>query len=158
MAKKSEPGKKFQYPLKSVLKVRHIRETKEKEKFAEKQRDYLQEKKREEEIREEQRQKRNELKGKIKKGFINDFSEVMRRQAHLGVVKEGLDTQIEKVIESAQHLERQREILIKAMKEKKIIEKHKEHQFDEWQDLMKNIEVKFLDEIATTRHERKKHE
>lgn len=154
MARVIKPGK-FKYPLETVLKVRGIKERKEQEKFAEKKREYIKEKEREEQLERERVEKQKELRRIIKRGPISDFERVLRRKAHLGVVKERLDEQIEKVIEASQRLESQRAKLLESMKDRKIIEKDKEHYFDEYQELMKGLEVKFLDEIATLRYKHK---
>jgi hypothetical protein len=37
------------------------------------------------------------------------------------------------------------------MKDKKIMEKHKEKKLDEYKKIMQDLEMKFLDEIATER-------
>lgn len=154
MARKQKPGR-FKYRLETVLKVRGIKEKKEQEKFAEKKRDYIQEKKTEEAIEKDKGDKRDELKGIMEKGPISDFAKVLRRRAHLGKLKEDLDKQIERVIEASRILEEQRGKLIKSMKEKKIIEKDKENRFDDYKKMMQDLEIKFIDEIAT---ERFKHE
>ncbi|MFH1347816.1 MAG: flagellar FliJ family protein [Candidatus Margulisiibacteriota bacterium] len=148
---KQKPGKKFKYDLQSVLKVRAIKEIKEQEKFAEKQRGYLTEKEKEELIEENKRNKEEELRGVFKKGPISDFSKVLRRKAHLDVLKDDLDKQVEKVIEASKLLEEQRARLIASMKDKKIMEKHKEKKLKEYDKMMLDLETKFLDEIATTR-------
>jgi flagellar FliJ protein len=153
MAREQKPGK-FKYPLETVLRVRGIKETKEKEKFAEKQREYLTEKQKEELLEEEKREKEGELKHIIKKGPISQFEKVMRRHAHLGVLRKDIDEQIEKVIDASKRLETQRSKLIEAMKDRKIIEKNKEHRVDEYDQMMKDLEIKFLDEIATQRFKR----
>jgi flagellar FliJ protein len=155
VAKKPRPGKKFKYDLESVLKVRAIKEKKEQEKFAEKQRGYLTEKEREEAIEREKKGKEEELRGVFKKGPISDFAKVMRRRSHLDVLKDDLDKQVERVIEASKILEEQRAHLIESMKDKKIMEKHKERKLDEFKKLMQELELKFMDEIAT---ERFKHE
>ena len=155
MAKKPKPGKKFKYDLESVLKVRAIKEKKEQEKFAEKQRVYLTEKQKEEAIEREKKGKEEELRGVFKKGPISDFAKVMRRRSHLDVLKDDLDKQVERVIEASKILEEQRAHLIESMKDKKIMEKHKERKLDEYKKLMQELELKFMDEIAT---ERFKHE
>jgi flagellar FliJ protein len=155
VAKKPKPGKKFKYDLESVLKVRAIKEKKEQEKFAEKQRGYLTEKQREEAIEREKKGKEEELRGVFKKGPISDFAKVMRRRSHLDVLKDDLDKQVEKVIEASKLLEEQRAHLISSMKDKKIMEKHKERKLDEYKKLLQELELKFMDEIAT---ERFKHE
>jgi flagellar FliJ protein len=152
---KPKPGKKFKYGLTSVLKVRAIKEKKEQEKFAEKKRSYMTEKNKEEEIDENKKNKEGDLRKVFKKGPISDFSKVLQRKAHLEVLRDDLDKQVEKVIEASKLLEEQRAHLINAMKDKKVMEKHKEKKLDEYKKIMNELETKFLDEIAT---ERFKHE
>ncbi len=146
-----KPGKRFKYDLEAVLKVRGIRETKEQEKFAEKRRAYMTEKEREEAIERDKQNKEEELRGVFRKGPISNFEKVMRRRAHLDVLKDDLDEQVEKVIEASKLLEEQRARLVEAVKDKKIMEKHKEKKLDEYNKLMQELELKFMDEIATQR-------
>jgi flagellar FliJ protein len=153
MAREQKPGR-FKYPLDTVLRVRGIKERKEKEKFAEKEREYNTEKQKEEKLEEEKSEREIELKGIIKQGPISQFEKVLRRHAHLGVLKKDIDDQIEKVIDASKKLESQRAKLIESMKDRKIIEKNKEHNLDQYKEMMKNLEIKFLDEIATQRFKR----
>lgn len=153
MAREQKPGR-FKYDLETVLKVRGIKERKERERFADKQREYLLEKQKEEQLEEEKKEKEGELKHIIKKGPISEFEKVMRRHAHLGVLRKDIDDQIEKVIDSSKKLEDQRVKLIESMKDRKIIEKNKEHRFKEYEEMMKDLEIKFLDEVATQRFKR----
>lgn len=153
---KPKPGKKFKYDLSAVLKVREIKERKEQEKFAEKNQAYLSEKEREARIAAEKRGKEEDLRNVFRKGPISDFSRVMRRRAHLDVLKDDLDQQVEKVIEASKKLEEQRVHLVEAMKDKKIMEKHKEKKLDEYKKIMNDLETKFMDEIATQRFKRGK--
>jgi flagellar export protein FliJ len=153
MAREQKPGK-FKYALETVLRVRGIKERREKEKFADKQREYLTEKEKEELLEEEKKEKEGELKHIIKKGPISQFEKVLRRHAHLGVLKKDIDEQIEKVIDASKRLEDQRSKLIESMKDRKIIEKDKGHKLEDYDDMMKNLEIKFLDEIATQRFKR----
>jgi flagellar FliJ protein len=150
-----KPGKRFKYDLDTVLKVRGIREKKEQEKFAEKRRDYLLEKEREDEIERDKRKKEEELRGVFRKGPISNFEKVMRRRSHLDVLKDNLDDQVEKVIEANRLLEEQRSKLIEAVKDKKIMEKHREKKLDQYNKLMNDLESKFMDEIATQRFKRR---
>ncbi|MFA5113950.1 MAG: flagellar FliJ family protein [Candidatus Margulisiibacteriota bacterium] len=154
MARAPKPGKKFKYDLTAVLKVRAIREKKEQEKFAEKNRAFLEEKEREEAIAREKKGKEAELRGVFQKGPITDFQKVLRRRAHLDVLKDDLEEQVEKVIEASKLLEEQRAKLIEAVKDKKIMEKHKEKKLEEYNKLMSGLELKFMDEIATQRFKR----
>jgi flagellar export protein FliJ len=148
---KPKAGKKFKYDLETVLKVRGIREKKEQEKFAEKKREYLTEKEKEEAIEREKKGKEEELRGVFKRGPISDFEKVMRRRSHLEVLKDDLDEQVEKVIDASKLLEEQRARLIESMKDKQIMEKHKERKLDEYKKIMQDLELKFMDEIATQR-------
>ncbi|MBU0629351.1 MAG: flagellar export protein FliJ [Candidatus Margulisbacteria bacterium] len=150
-----KPGKKFKYDLDSVLKVRGIKEKKEQEKFAEKQQEYMTEKQKEEEIKEQKQGKENELRNVFKRGPISDFDKVLRRKAHLEVLKTDLDQQIEKVLDSSKKLEEQRAHLVEAMKDKKIMEKHRERKLGEYNKVMRDLEMKFMDEIATQRFKRR---
>ena len=154
MARQPKPGKKFKYDLSTVLKVREIHEKKEQEKFAEKNREYLTEKQKEDSIKEEKKGKEEELRDVFRKGPIGNFEKVMRRRVHLDVLKDDLDQQIEKVIESSRLLEEQRARLVESVKEKKIMEKHKERKLEEYNKLMSGLESKFMDELATQRFKR----
>jgi flagellar FliJ protein len=151
MAREMKPGKKFKYDLQTVLKVREIKEKKEQEKFAEKNRAFLTEKQKEEAIKLQKKGKEEELREVFRKGPISNFEKVMRRRAHLDVLKSDLDEQIEKVIETSKLLEEQRARLVEAVKDKKIMEKHKEKKLEEYNKLMQGLELKFMDEIATQR-------
>jgi flagellar protein FliJ len=149
-----QTGGRFKYSLETVLKVRGIREKKEKEKFAEKQVAFMTEKEREDVLKVQKLDKEHELKSIIKKGPVTDFEKVLRRHAHLGVLKTDIDAQVEKVIDASKKLEDQRSKLVDAMKDRKVMEKNKEHKVKEYDKLMKNLEIKFLDELATQRFKR----
>lgn len=158
MAKEVTPGKKFKYGLETVLKVRGIREKKEQEKFADKKRAYLTEKEKEEALKQKKAGEEQEIREAFKPGKTSDFEKVMRRHAHLGILKGEIETQVEKVIESSRILEDQREKLLNSMKDKKIMEKDKENKLRDYGKVMQDLEIKFLDEIATQRFVREKEE
>ena len=158
MPKDPKPGKVFKYGLETVLKVREIKEKKEQEKFAERKRKYLEEKEREEQLKEKQRQRRNELKNIMRGGFIDDMAGVIRRKAHLGVLKEDISKQVDKVLSASRELDKQRSLLIEAMKGKKIIQKDRERKYEQFQKMMQKLEMNFLDEVATERFTHEKFE
>jgi flagellar protein FliJ len=149
-----QKGGRFKYSLETVLKVRGIREKKEKERFAEKQQAFMTEKEREDALKVQKTDREHELKSIIRGGPVTDFEKVLRRHAHLGVLKKDVDVQVEKVIEASKKLEDQRAKLVDAMKDRKVMEKNKEHKLKDYDKLMKNLEIKFLDEIATQRFKR----
>jgi flagellar FliJ protein len=152
--RKAKKSKRFEYNLRTVLKVRNIFERIEKEKFAEAQRKYLEELKKEEEMHEYERQQQVQLRNKLT-GQIEDFASVMHRQQFLKKYKQDVVAQENKTKEADQRKEEQRERLIKAIKDRKIIDKDKEHKKEAWQKLMNREETKFLDDISTTRFFRK---
>ena len=148
--RKAKKSNRFEYNLRTVLKVRNIFERIEKEKFAEAQRKYLEELKKEEEMHEYERQQQVQLRNKLT-GQIEDFASVMHRHQFLGKYKEDVVAQENKTKEADQRKEEQRERLIKAIKDRKIIDKDKEHKKEAWVKLMNREETKFLDDISTTR-------
>lgn len=154
--RKPKKSKRFEYNLKTVLKVRNIFERIEKEKFAEAQRKYLEELKKEEEMHEYERQQQLQLRNKLT-GQIEDFASVLHRQQFLKKYKQDVIAQENKTKEADQRKEEQRERLIKAIKDRKILDKDKEHKREAWQKLMNREETKFLDDISTTRFYRNKY-
>lgn len=153
MARKINAGK-FKYSLEAVLKVRGIKEKKEQEKFADKKRVYMTEKEKEDMLRDEKKGEEERVRSAFKKGPISDFEKVMRRHAHIDILKEDIKKQVEKVIDASKALETQRVKLIDSMKDKKIIEKDRENTLKKHSKLMQDLELKFLDEIATQRYTR----
>ncbi|GBR75576.1 flagellar export protein FliJ [Candidatus Termititenax persephonae] len=148
--KKPKKSKRFEYNLKVVLKVREIYEKLEKEKFAEAQRKYREELEREQKMKDYEMQQQRTLKSGLQ-GSI-DFASIMHRQNFLKKYKQDVVEQENKTKEADQHKEEQRERLVKSMKDRKILEKDREHKKDAWKRLMDREATKFLDEIATAKH------
>ncbi len=152
-------SKRFKYNLEAVLKVRDIREKQEQEKFMTAEKQYLEEQKKEEEIKEFQSQKYKELRTIIEPGAkISNFQEVLMRNTHLGIVKTQVEEQEKVKLEAERIKEEKRELLLKAVRDKKIIEKDKENKRDGWKKVMDKEAGKFLDDIATIGFSRKKRE
>ena len=155
MAAKVKKGR-FKYNLETVLKVKHIREVQEKEKFAIAQRKAEEEKRRAEELRTFENSKLTELRSKFESGQkISDFSEILMRRSHLDKVKKDIVVQDKKKVEAEKALQKQRDDLVHAMKDKKVFDKDKEHKKEAWKKVMDKVDSDFLDEIATQRHVRK---
>ncbi len=155
MAREVKAGKKFVYSLQSVLKVRAIREKKEQEKFFQKQKEYYVEKKKEQDIQDEKVKENEEFKQIAGEGVV-DFPKMLARRQHINVLKDDLDEQIEKVLDASKKLDKQRGKLLEAVKDKQIMEKDKENKLDQYKEVMKQLDIKFMDEIATLRHARQK--
>jgi flagellar FliJ protein len=154
MAKRIKKGK-FRYNLETVLKVKHIREMQEKEKFAIAQRKADEERRLAEALKQFENTKLTELRAKFEAGQkISDFSEILMRRSHLDKVKKDIVVQDKKKVEAESLLQKQRDELVRAVKDKKVFEKDKDHKKDEWRKVMDKAEGEFLDEIATQRHVR----
>ncbi len=156
MARTPEKSKKFIYNLATVLKVRNIFERIEKEKFAAAQREHELQLKREQEMKDYQKKMQKDLAHKLT-GELEDFGSIMHRQEYLKKYKGDIVQQEERTLEAEQKKEEQRERLIKAVKDRKILDKDKEHKRESWVKIMNREETKFLDDLSVARHFRKKH-
>lgn len=155
--KKPKKSKKFQYNLKIVLKVRNIFERIEKEKFATAEREHLEQLKKEEEMKDYQKNMQNQLAGKLT-GKLDDFASIMHRHEYLKKYKGDVEEQEEKTMEADQKKEEQRERLIKAVKDRKILDKDKDNKRKVWKKVMNKEETKFLDDLSVSRFFRQKQE
>lgn len=154
MAKKPKKGK-FKYNLQSVLKVREIKETQEKEKFADAQKKLEEEIKKEEEVKNKYSHAQNALVDEFE-GESIDFTHVFLRQNQIENLKVEVDEQKKATVRAEEAKERQRNYLVEALKDRQIIEKDREHKKSDWLAFMKSEENKFLDEIASIRFIRNK--
>jgi flagellar export protein FliJ len=155
MARETKPGR-FKYSLDTVLKVREIREKQEKEKFAQAQRKFFEEHEKTQRLIREQKDRQDDLVRTFKKGKIDDFGAVLRRQIHLEDLGKRKVKQQEVEKEAEEKRNEQRGVVIEKMKDRKIIEKDKEHRRDEHRKMMDHLEANFFDEIGTTRFVREK--
>lgn len=157
MSGKPKKSKRFNYNLTAVLKVREIRERQEQEKFQEAERHFEEEALKAEELKKMQQEKYGELRNIMGPGSqMTNFQQVLMRKTHLDIVKEQVIEQ-DRVKEEAERLkEEQRLHLIRAVMDKKIMEKDKEKKKESWRKLMDKEDGKFLDDIATIGFSRNK--
>jgi flagellar protein FliJ len=153
--RKVEKSKNFKYNLRTVLKVREIFEKQEKEKFNKAEKEYREEIRKEKEIKDKKRSQEDQLASKLV-GEMKDFTSIMNRHAYLRKMKVDVEKQVEKREESEQKKEEQRERLIQAVKDRKILEKDREHKRKDWGKVMNREEIKFLSDIANTAYVRRK--
>ncbi|MBT5856304.1 hypothetical protein HOH87_06710 [bacterium] len=158
MAKTPKKSKRFLYNLKSVLKYREIRETQEQDKFNAAERKFIEEKKKEDELKNQQSSEYTELRGRMSEGATIDFQQVQMRRAHLDILKDKVVEQEKVRVDAETAKEDQREELVKAVKDKKILEKDKEKKRESWKEVMKKEDVKFMDEISSIGFLRKRRE
>lgn len=149
---KPEKSKKFKYKLNTLLRVREIKEKQEKDKLVELEQKLIEEIKKEEELKLLEKIKYDELRNMMSSGkTLPDTGIIQIRKRHIEVLKEKVLAQHEKVVAAEKERDFQREKLIQAIKEKKVIEKDKEKTKKAWIKLMNKEEAKFLDDIAGIR-------
>ena len=71
------------------------------------------------------------------------------RKAHLEQLKVEIEEQIKVREQAEEDKNTQLEVLVQAMKDRKILEEDKEKKRGMWREIMKKEEMKFLDEIAS---------
>ncbi len=147
-----QKGKRFRYNLETVLKVRGIHEKAEQEKFSEADKKLQEEAEKERKIKDFQTEKYYELRDAMS-GEISNFQAVLMRKSHLDLLKQKVEDQEQLRVQAEQEKEIQREKLVQAMKEKKIIEKDKDKKNVLWKRWREKEQNKFLDDIATVRFE-----
>ena len=149
MTKPPKKSKRFQYNLESALNFRELRETQEQDKFNKAEQKYMEELGKEERMKNQERAENAGLVSEISEGKTIDFQQVMMRKAHLEQLKGEIIEQVEVREAAEKEKEDQRDVLIQAMKDKKILEEDKEKKREMWKNIMKKEEMKFLDEIAS---------
>ena len=150
MAKKPKKSKRFRYALETVRRVRKIREEQEREKFNELERQLEEEKRKEAELKHQQASAYVELRERMMTvEGLSDLGDIQRRKQHLETLKVKIEEQIKVREEAEKKVEEQREVLIKAVKDRKIMDKDREKKREAWRKFMDKEESKFMDDIAT---------
>ena len=134
--------------MQSALNFRELRETQEQDKFNKAEQKYNEELGKEERMKDQEKAEHSDLYSQLKEGKTIDFQQVMMRKAHLEQLKVQIIEQVQVREKAEEEKEVQREALVQAMKDKKILEEDKEKKREMWKDVMKKEEMKFLDEIA----------
>ncbi len=79
----------------------------------------------------------------------NNIQEMRQQHYYKQNIEDRMDKQTDLILETSENLECVRLELVEAQKDRKIIEKLKEKDFTSYQNNMKMIEQKELDEMAT---------
>lgn len=146
---KAKKGKKFVYPLQTLLKVREINERQEQDKLKEAEKKLAEERRKEEELKTLQNNAYVDLRDSMASGELPDMGEIQRKKQNLEVLKEKVEAQEKAVKVAEDKKNKQREVLTKAIRDRQIIEKDREKTKEEWKKMMIKEENKFLDEIAS---------
>ncbi|MGC6366951.1 MAG: flagellar export protein FliJ [Candidatus Marinamargulisbacteria bacterium] len=148
MPKPPKKSKRFKYNLQSALNFRERRETQEQDKYNKAEQKFNEELSKEERMKLQEQQEHGGLVAQLGEGKTIDFQQVMMRKAHLEQLKGEIVEQEKVRIDAEEAKDTQREALVQAMKDKKILEEDKEKKRGMWREVMKKEEMKFLDEIA----------
>ena len=125
------------------------------DKFNKAEQKYMEELGKEERMKNQERAENAGLVSEISEGKTIDFQQVMMRKAHLEQLKGEIIEQVEVRETAEKEKQDQRDVLIQAMKDKKILEEDKEKKREMWKNIMKKEEMKFLDEIASIAYSKK---
>jgi len=138
--------KKFKFNLETLIKVRKIKEDKEKKRYA----DLVKE-----------LSKANDDLTNLNQQVVNVYEtheKDLEQSRSIEFVKEGfsflealkdkIKLQKNLLLKRQESVSKQREILLGAVKQRKIIEKHKEKKFEEYKSNSRKQETRILDEIT----------
>jgi len=145
--------KSFEFKLQPVLDYREKKEDFLKKELAEVKKKYECEKKLLDDLVESLRISQEEFKEKQMKGL--DINEFFVYSCYLTKIQEDIYIQILRVRAILVQVEAVREKLIGASKDKKVMEKLYDKQYEEFCQMLLRSEQKLLDELATSRHKRK---
>lgn len=156
MPSKPKKSKRFKYNLETVLTVRNIREKQEQDAFNAAQRKLEEEIAKEQALRDTQNHEYQELHDLMASGDIGNLAEMQRRKLHLEILEVKIQEQVTVREDAEKAKEEQREKLIQAVKERRIIERDKENKRIAWRKLMDKEAGKFLDDISSVKFAKKK--
>jgi flagellar FliJ protein len=142
----------FNYNLQSVLEYRHSIEEKILTEFSETERNLQREKDRLSGIREQQQALVDELKA-LKNRECNS-RDIALSLKYTEELQKRENQQIEVVREATVAFEKKREDLLEAVKKRKMMETHKEHQFQDYKTDLISAERRETDDISIQRFAR----
>ena len=153
---KPKKGNKFVYSLETLKKYRDIKEKKEQEELIKAERVVDEERQKEVQLVEEQNDHYAYFEEILSSEDVPSLDIIQMNQVHMKNLQEKVNTQKEQVKKAEQHKEEQKEKLVEATKEKKIIDKDREKTREKWKKMMDKLDSQFLDELGTIKFARKK--
>lgn len=153
---KPKKGNKFVYSLETLKKYRDIKEKKEQEELTKAERVVDEERQKEVQLFEEQNDHYAYFEEILSSEDVPSLDIIQMNQVHMKNLQEKVNTQKEQVKKAEKHKEEQKEKLVEATKEKKIIDKDREKTREKWKKMMDKLDAQFLDELGTIKFARKK--
>lgn len=155
---KQKKSKIFDYNLKSVLKVREIKETLQKEALNTAEKKLVEEQDKEKKIKKDQDAEHQHILDIYSGGKELDLNEIQLRKYRLDNLKVKFDEQQKETQKAETKRDDEKDKLIDAVKDRSILEKDESKKKKEWKNIMDKEQMKFLDDIASTRFVRKNKE
>ena len=149
---------KFDYNLKSILKVKKLKENQEKEKLVQATKKEEEEKQKEQSLRDEQVQRYMDLTAELEEGATLNFQQIELKKHHIDQLSIKIEKQVEVRKEAEKAKEKQRKEVERSVQERQVFEKDRDKKKQLWRDIMKKEDNKFLDEVASTRYFRQQKE
>ncbi len=143
--------KKFKYSMETVLDYRKDVEQAEKMKFNEAKNEYVIQKSVLEDL---EKKLENAQYIQLEKTPVK-LSELKSLQKYIQYLEEKVEAQRLLVAETEKRMDKERELLVEAQKERKIVEKHKEKSLEKHMYQVNSSEQKSNDEFALYSHLRK---
>ena len=144
----------YRFKLEALLNHRHHQEEICQKELARLQRHLADEQKK---LRRQKQQKReNVQKLQVRQKESTGVSDIILHMNYLEQLSKEIEEQVICVREAATKVNHKRRELIGIMKKRKTLEKLKEKDWLAYQKKMMQDERKFMDEVATTRHARKR--
>ncbi|MDD5455840.1 MAG: hypothetical protein PHV30_02270 [Candidatus Margulisbacteria bacterium] len=148
---KVKKSKRFKYNLSTVLRVREIKEILQKEEVNKATKKLLEEQEKQRKIEADQAEEHSKILEMYSGKKPIDLSEVFLRKHQLDVLKIRHDEQVIATQQAEDKKKEEEKKLLKAMRDKKILEKDKDKKRKLWKKIMEKEDVKFLDDISTSR-------
>ena len=146
---KPKKGKRFVYPLESLLKVRKIREKQQQEAFNKAELELHKERLTETQMKQEQDAHIVKVHEMLSSSELPSLTTIQMNQEHMKALEQKVNEQKKVVKKAEEKRTKEHELLIEKAKEKKIIERDREKTRDAWKKMMDKIDAQFLDELAS---------
>ena len=137
---KPKKGNKFVYSLETLKKFRDIKEKKQQEELVKAEQVVKEEQQKEIEFVAEQNNHYAYFEDILSSDEIPSLDIIQMNQVHMKKLQEKVNTQKEEVKKAEVHKDEQKEKLVEATKEKKIIDKDREKTREKWKKMMDKLD------------------
>lgn len=148
--------KTFRFRLQKVMEVKEDFEKKRMAELADAKKLLRIERDKLEDLKNKTAACQDRIKEKHKKKNVNP-TEMELYYRYLDKLRHQIEIQFRRVCEASDEMERRRQVLLCASKERKVLEKLRERKYSAFREEMTKKEQDFIDELATTSYVRAQH-